>query len=164
MKKLIYFTLASLLFSNCTHRIVRTGYDISKSDYRYCNIAIRKEIPVADTTMFKIGEIRLGETGFAVACSEQHAIDILRSEACALNADVIFITEENRPDLWSSCYRCKAVFYKYKNREQDQLIQSDEVYRNASIEQRVSRDRKRNTAIIVGSVISGLLIGLLLTL
>lgn len=40
MKKTIYFLLISLLFTNCTHRIVRTGYQASKSDYKDCDVVI----------------------------------------------------------------------------------------------------------------------------
>ena len=54
----------------------------------------------------------LGETGFSVECSEGHALKILENEACAINADLVVINEETRPDVWSSCYRCTATFYK----------------------------------------------------
>jgi hypothetical protein len=111
-----------------------------------------------------IGEVKLGDSGFSVACSEEHAINILRGEACAINADLIIITEENRPDLWSSCYRCRAEFYRFNKSDNNKDIKSDEIYDPRNIQDRVSRDRLKNTAIAIGSTAIGFIIGLLLFL
>ena len=100
----------------------------------------------------KIGEIKLGESGLAVACSEAHAIKILNNEACAIQADIINIVEENRPDLWSSCYRCRAEFYKYKIAPVQ--IQSNELYNQENIKRRVSQDRGKNTVIAIMAAVA----------
>ena len=110
MKPIIYTLLIGLFFTSCSHRIVRTGYQVNKSDYENCDVIIKRNTEISDTVAIKIGEIKLGETGFSVACSEEHAVKILKNEACAIDADLIIITEENRPDLWSSCYRGLADF------------------------------------------------------
>lgn len=164
MKRIFYLLITVLLFSNCSHRIIRTGYQIKKSDYVACDVVIKKDTSFADTTATKIGEIKLGESGFSVACSEEHAINILKGEACAINADIIIITEENRPDLWSSCYRCRAEFYRFNISDNDKEIKSDDIYNSGEIQNRVSEDRSKNTAIAVGSVVVGFIIGFLIFL
>ncbi len=164
MKRMFYLLITVLLFSNCSHRIVRTGYHIKKSDYVTCDVIIKKNISIADTLVTMIGEVKLGDSGFSVACSEEHAINILRGEACAINADLIIITEENRPDLWSSCYRCRAEFYRFNKSDNNKDIKSDEIYDPRNIQDRVSRDRLKNTAIAIGSTAIGFIIGLLLFL
>ncbi|MHC1778335.1 MAG: hypothetical protein AB9834_23240 [Lentimicrobium sp.] len=131
---------------------------MDKSDYRECDIVIQKFIPVTDS-MLKVGEIKLGESGFSVACSEGHAMEILKNEGCALNANLIVITEETRPDLWSSCYRCKAEFYQLKSKIS---IQPDRQYEPEIIQARVSHDRWKNGAIMVGYIAAGIVFGLLL--
>ncbi|MBK6962510.1 MAG: hypothetical protein IPH20_00905 [Bacteroidales bacterium] len=156
--KLINYLILFLIITGCSHRIIRTGYQMDKSDYRECDIAIQKFIPVTDS-MKKVGEIKLGETGFSVSCSEAHAIEILRNEGCALDANLVIITEETRPDLMSSCYRCKAEFYQLKGKSD---IQTDRQYEPENIQARVSHDRGKNGAILIGSIAAGVLVGLLL--
>ena len=107
----------------------------------------------------KVGEIRLGESGFSVTCSEADAIEILKNEGCALKANIINITEETRANLWSSCYRCKADFYRYSNPEF--TAQNDKIYNSEDIKNRVSKDRGKNTLIVIGSVVAGFLFGFL---
>lgn len=162
MNKLFYFLIAVLLFSNCTHLIVRTGYKVKKSDYKTCEVVIKKNIVVSDTLAIKIGEVKLGESGFSVACSEEHAISILKGEACAINADLIIITEENRPDFWSSCYRCRAQFYQFNTKDIAQNVKSDETFNTSKVKDRVTNDRIRNTALFIGSGVIGAITGFLL--
>lgn len=69
--------------SACSHRVVRTGYDLKKKDYLDCKVSFKRQMLVEDQ-MEKVGEIKLGETGFAVKCSEAHAMEIMQKEACAL--------------------------------------------------------------------------------
>ena len=162
MKLLIYTLLIGLFFTSCSHRIVRTGYKVKKSDYENCNVIIKRKIELSDTIASKIGKIKLGESGISTACSEEHAIKILKKEACAINADLIVITKENRPDLWSSCYRCSADFYKYKKSKEKILTPNTVSYKPEKVKERVSKDWKRNTIVAIGSVVVGALLGLLL--
>ncbi|HEY4788630.1 MAG TPA: hypothetical protein VIH57_21415, partial [Bacteroidales bacterium] len=89
-----------------------------------------------------------------------HALEILKNEGCALHADIVNITEEIRPDAWSSCYRCRAEFLKYKN--SGTKIISDETYKSENVNNRVSQDRSRNTAMAIGAAVIGFVIGFLL--
>ena len=109
--------------------------------------------------MEKVGEVKLGESGFSTSCSEERALEILKKEACSLNADIINIIEERRPDVMSSCYRCRAEFYRYTDPEL--VIQSDESYHPAYVTQRVAKDKKNNTAMVVSGVVIGVLLGFL---
>lgn len=147
MKKTAFHLLILFLMSGCTHRIVRTGYQINKSDYKNCDIAVKKYMTVTDS-LEKVGEIKLGESGFAVACSETHALEILKNEGCALNANIVNIVEETRPDLLSSCYRCSAVFYRFKG--STMKYTDNEYYKTPEVEKRVGKDRTRNTIIGFG--------------
>ena len=80
MKRLIYALLIGLALSSCSHRIVRIGYYENTTDATDCDVVISKNVIVPDSVAKKIGNIRLGETGFSVACSEEHAIKILKKE------------------------------------------------------------------------------------
>ncbi len=164
VKRLICFLIVGLLFTNCSHRIVRSGYQIRKSDYVTCDVAIKRTTSIADTSATKIGEIKLGESGLSVTCSERHAISILKGEACAINADLIIITEEKRPDLWSSCYRCRAEFYQFNSTDSNRDLKSEEIYDDRNVKDRVSEDRTRTTVMVIGSAVAGFIMGFVLFL
>jgi|TARA_B110000977_G_C10711094_1_gene351316 hypothetical protein len=161
MKQIIYTLLVGFIFMSCSHRVLRTGYQVKKSNYKNCDIIIKKKTELSDTLALKIGEIKLRDFGISIACSEEHAIKILKNEACTIGADIIIITNENRPDLWSSCYRCKAEFYKYKALQPKKTIYNDFRYDPQEVKNRVSKDRKQNTIVAIGSVLAGILFGLL---
>jgi hypothetical protein len=159
MRKPIFYLILAVLISSCSHSIVRTGYQVNKSDYRNCDIAIRKNLFISDSLQ-KLGEIKIGESGFSVSCSEADAIEILKNEGCALNADIINITLEKRPDIFSSCYRCTAEFYK--NLNSSVKVQSDEIYKPDYVTDRTSSDRKKNTGLMIGALVGGFIIGFLI--
>lgn len=159
MRKPIFYLILVLLISSCSHRIVRTGYQVNKADYKNCDIAIRRNLNSTDSLQ-KVGEIQLGETGFSVSCSEADAVEILKNEGCALNADIINITNEKRSDLLSSCYRCNAEFYKYLN--SSAIVQSDEMFRPDNVNDRTTEDRKKNTGMIIGVLIGSFIVGFLI--
>jgi hypothetical protein len=116
MKRLIYFLIVCLFFTNCKHQISRIGYNVNtkSSSYVNCNITIKKFEIIPDSVATKIGTIKLSDSGFSNSCSEADAMVILKNEGCALNADFINISKETRPDKESNCYRCRAEFYKFK--------------------------------------------------
>jgi hypothetical protein len=123
MKKLVYLLIILLLFLiillqfiNFEHQISRTGYKVDTKSYLYvnCNIPIKRFEIIPDTVATKIGIIKLSDAGFSKNCSEEDAMEILEKEGCALGADFVNILKESLPDNESNCYRCKAVFYKYR--------------------------------------------------
>jgi len=159
MKNLLLSSLLLLTFASCSHRIHRVDYERGPSADPNCEVHINKYMAVTDS-IEKIGEIKLGESGFSVSCSEAHALEILKKEACALQADVVNITEESRPDLWSSCYRCRAEFYQYKNPAQKP--QTDTSFAAENVARRVNKDRKQNTVVMIFAVVTGFAVGYLL--
>ena len=162
MKHIIYLFLLIFLFSNCSHRITRIGYDKNKSSVQDCEVIIKKDPSYYNPKAVKVGEIKIGETGFSVSCSEEQAIEILKNEACVLQADLIIIKHENRPDFWSTCYRCQADFYKYSISIPSEVAQNDNEYDLEKVEKRVSKDRGRVAGYLIGSVVFAVLVLLLM--
>jgi hypothetical protein len=159
MKRIIQLVFLCFFFCSCSHRIVRTGYVSKQIGANECLISIVKNQTFTDSIAIKLGEIKLGETGFSTQCNEEDALVILRKEACSLEADIINITDETRSDVWSSCYRCKAVFYKKSSPMID--IKSDITFQEPYLDQRVNSDKKRNRIIFTSSLISGFFIGIM---
>lgn len=162
MKKMMILIIAGFMLGGCSHRIIRTGYEADKKNYQPCDVVIKTRVPVDDSLFVKVGTVELGETGFSTHCSEAEAIRILRGEACAVDADLIVITEERRPGFASSCYRCVADFYQFKMRELADLIEDDQKYDVKNTQSRVQADRSKNTGVIIGGFAIGFVIGLLL--
>ena len=131
--------------------IHRYGYQKRNSDTINCKISFVRFQNYSDSVATKIGSIRLGETGFSVNCSETDAIEILKREGCTLGADIVNVKEESRADLWSSCYRCRADFYKL--RDIKNILKSDSTYLPQNVKERVSNDRKRNVMIVGGLLV-----------
>lgn len=159
VKNLLVPVLLLLVFASCSHRIHRMGYEARPAIDGNCEVHISKFM-AANDSIEKIGEITLGESGFSVSCSEAHALELLKKEACALQADVVNITSENRPDLWSSCYRCTAEFYHYKN--PGQRPPGNASLSSQEVAQRVNKDRKQNTVVMIFAVVTGFAVGYLL--
>ncbi len=149
MNRTFPFLILIFLFSSCSHRIVRTGYSDVNPENSNCVVVIKKQM-VIPSTLKKVGEIKLGDSGFSISCSEDQALEILKKEACSLNAGIINIAEESRPDIISSCYRCRAEFYI--NVDDKMTYQSDKQYNSGNINNRVSADHVRNTFIAIGAI------------
>lgn len=148
--------ITMLLITSCSHRVVRTGYGNNKQTYYNCNVTVKKSDYPDNNNAVKVGEVKLGDTGFSVVCNENDAIELLKKEACSVGANLVIITDEKRPDLISSCYRCKAILYRT---EDIQNTETDQKYEQYEVNQRVKKDRKNNTVVIVGSVILGFTLG-----
>jgi hypothetical protein len=116
MKRLIYFLIIYLFFTNCKHQISRIGYVVNNksSSNVDCTIKIKKFEIIPDSVAMKIGTIKLSDSGFSDRCSEADAMVILKNEGCSLKADFINISNEKGPDNESNCYRCRADFYKFR--------------------------------------------------
>jgi len=164
MKRIfLCLVLLVIILSGCSHKIYRAGYDVKKGQYRNCDIAITRYMVVSDSVV-KVGEIRLGDTGFSSECGEADAIEILQNEGCALGADIINIIEEKKPNFCSSCYRYRAEFYIYKNPMAKG--KSDIFYNPEFVRQRDARDdQKKFFSSILGfglGMVSGSIMYLLL--
>lgn len=111
--RFVYLPLLAFLLAttSCSHRVVRTGYERQKTVPAECAINITKDTSVLECSS-QLGEIKLGDKGFSVFCSEEKALEILEKEACIIGANSVLIIEERLPSIASSCYRCQAVFLK----------------------------------------------------
>jgi len=158
MNRTFPLLILSLLLSSCSQRIVRSGYSKVNSEYSDCDVIIKKQMDIP-ASLKKVGEIKLGDSGFSTNCSEEQALGLLRKEACSLKANIINIVEESRPDLLSSCYRCRAEFYI--NPDAKTTYQTDNQYNTINVNTRVSADRTKNTFIAIGAVGLGCVIILL---
>lgn len=163
MNKLIYLPVFVFLFANCSHKITRS-YQQQPLEAAGCQVVVKKSLDVPEEVVTKVGSISLGETGFSMNCSENDALAILRREACSLNANLVVITFERRPDLMSSCYRCRANFYQANSDEVLEELTSDEPYKPVNLQSRVKSDRARNAGAIIGAIVGGIVAGLVVTL
>ena len=131
MRKFI-FILSFTFMISCSHTIT-TNYQVpaySKSD-NSCNPEILKAKNLFGLYVTYLGTIKLDESFTAInrkVCSESAAIEKLKSQACALNANLINITSEIKPGetippyQMSPCYRCIADFYAIDYNEQVKSI------------------------------------------
>lgn len=123
MNKLGRLTICFVLFLlvGCSAKITRYGYTVqdiqTNTQYSGCFMPIKKDFIYNKEEVEILGEILAGDTGFSTDCNEGHVLNVFRQEACALKADLINIIYERNTDIWSSCYRAKAQFLRFKDRE-----------------------------------------------
>ncbi|MDP2906009.1 MAG: hypothetical protein Q8O22_06905 [Candidatus Omnitrophota bacterium] len=121
-----------ILLAGCASVITRYGYDVkdisNKNAYLGCSIPIKKDLQYNKNDMEVLGSVKSGDTGFSLECGKGYVLGIFKQEACALGADLINITYERGFDIWSSCYRAKAEFLRFKDREKVKTLRSDAAY------------------------------------
>jgi hypothetical protein len=155
---------AAIFLSGCASGISRTGYRLagnqdSKAMPR-CPIALQSNIQYDKTSTLVLGSIHAYDTAFSVTCDEAYVLDIFCKEGCLLGADVVNITEEKQPDLWSSCYRAKAEFLRFKDRNQVSNLRSDPKYAPNLIIARSVKANQRTEELITAEVLGGILGGI----
>jgi hypothetical protein len=160
MKSIFLCCLIAFLFTGCSHRIARSGYQKQQVSGE-CDVIIQKDMAIPGDVATLVGGIILGETGMSFNCNEETAMETLKKEACSIDADLVIITKEKRPNLWSSCYRCKADFYRFSTPEAKLAYASHPAYDHSEVKKRVKTDRSRNTMIAIGAAATGFLLGAL---
>ena len=154
-----------VLLCSCSSGITRYGYELqdlnnlnSSAD---CRISIKDNMPYdkADTEI--LGSIKAYDTGLSVRCDEAYVLSIFCKDACALGADVVNITQERYPSFWSSCYRAKAEFLFFKNREQAKSLHSDWWYEPEMIVESSKETARRNKMAIEAGIMGGMLGGMM---
>lgn len=130
MQKIVFlFTFA--IFMGCSSTMTRQGYNLQNlpaNSNSQCNVPIKKKFPYEKEEVDILGKIRAGDSGFSVKCGEAYVLKQFQHEACALGADLINITDESRFDILSSCYRARAEFLRFKDREKAKKLVSDPLY------------------------------------
>src|ERR1041385_1967799 len=151
----IFLCFIALFISGCAAGISRTGYHLppnkTAKDLERCPIAIKAHWKYNTNDVVLLGSIHDYDTGFSENCDELAILDIFIKEGCMLGADVINITEENDPSIWSSsCYRAKADFLRLKERDQATNLVSDPQYVPEQIALHAETIRKRNNNALIG--------------
>ena len=153
-----------LLNSGCASGIKRTGYKLPKEQNAktlpICPIVIKSHAQFETGAVVVLGHIDAYDNGISVHCDEAYAFNLFAREACALGADIINITEEKQPDFWSTCYRAKAEFLRFEDREKAIGLLSDSRYAPDLIIDRSAKAGARTRDIIFASVMGGLLGGI----
>jgi hypothetical protein len=92
-----------------------------------------------------------------VDCDEVAILSTFVHDADLIGADLINITEESQPSIWgSSCYRAKADFYRFKDRDKVKDLVSDDKYEPSRVVARSSQYSKRSTEVLIGAAAGGL--------
>lgn len=130
MRKIVLL-ISLIVFIGCSSTMTRYGYNLqnlpANKDTK-CNIPIKKNFPYKKEEVEILGSIRAGDSGFSVKCGEAYVLKQFHQEACALGADLINIIDESRFDILSTCYRAKAEFLRFKEREKVKNLVSDPLY------------------------------------
>jgi len=128
----IFLFFAVILFAGCASKITRYGYGLQDMPDKYknfgCDIVIKKDFVYNKDEVDILGEIKAGDSGLSFDCGKKYVLSLFKKEACALSADLINITYERNIDLWSSCYRAKAQFLRFKDKEKVKNLESDAAY------------------------------------
>ncbi len=127
---ILFFTI--IFLTGCASAITRYGYNLQdipqKDSYVGCDIPIKRNFQYKKDGVEILGSIKAGDTGFSVKCGKAYVLGVFQQEACALKADLINITDESGFDILSTCYRAKADFLRFKDREKAKNLESDPVY------------------------------------
>ena len=161
MKKTLVLLIPCFSITGYSYKVTRAGYVDKPVTSPTCEVKLVRNYSFPDSTVTPFGRIGLHDSGFTTTCSEADAIALLKKEACSVGANLVNITQESRPDMESSCYRCEANFYKIDNGKFQ--IETDPGFTAQKISGRVSKDKRRSNFIRMGSVVMGIVVGLLTT-
>jgi len=151
--------VACVVAAGCSASIRRHGYAVPEGQPRAdCAMPIRND-PTLDLSGFDVvGRIEAGDGGFSTDCDEEVVLREFARDACHLGADLINVTEEKRPDFWSTCYRAKADFLRRKDRDGPPLA-SDEKYAPRDVHERAQETHRRNRDVILNGAAAGVVGG-----
>jgi hypothetical protein len=147
--------VACMVAAGCGASIRRHGYAIPDGQpLADCAMPIHND-PTLDLSGFDVlGRIEAHDSGFSTDCDEEVVLRAFAREACHVDAELINITEESRPDFWSTCYRAKADFLRRKDRAGAPLA-SDEKYAPADVRKRAQETHRRNRDVILNGAAAG---------
>lgn len=147
--RLLTFYLILFSLASCSPAVYRT-YDKNKKEEAVdCGLALVRVHP-HDSIAEKIGEVLIDDFGASVNCGEETTLNYIKNEACSVGAQIVLIREIHRPDEGSFCYRCTAVFYKYKPGATP--IKTNKYFDEMRIKKREQLDRKKQIGRTVGII------------
>ncbi len=162
----IIFCGIIVLLSGCAAGISRTGYKPPENKIATTPprpIAIQCNAKYDTNDVVVLGAIHAYDTGFSTACDEASILDIFCKEGNSLGADLIDLTEEKQPDFWSTCYRAKAQFIQFKDREKAKGLVSDAKFAPELVIERSVESKKRSRDLIMATVFGGALGAIIVT-
>jgi hypothetical protein len=114
---LILFTNLIIFLTGCSYKVTRY-YNVPENKTNKldceCKIVLKKDM-YGINCKYK-GRIKLDDSGVSINCTQKEAFEILKNEACILDANLINIVDFIEPGE-SSCYRCIADFYSIQYNE-----------------------------------------------
>lgn len=150
----------SLGAAGCAASIHRQGYTLPEdAELAACEMPIQSNAG-SDLNEFELlGEVEVADSGFSTSCDEALVLHRLVLEACYLDADLINITQERRPDSQSTCYQAKAMFLRLRDRSRRAQLASDDEYAAGLVRNRAEDTHRRNRSVISGAVVNGVVSG-----
>ena len=143
MRKPLLLVSVALLTA-CSHKISTNFQSAAPAPAdTTCNPEIRKKSDLFGLDAQYLGSITLDEPVVYMrrkVCSEEAAMDILKTNACNLNANLINITLEIKPGEdappypRSACYRCIANYYYVEINETSKPILKEDARKTISWE------------------------------
>ena len=160
----MFLGVAVILLSGCAVGITRTGYQLpagkTSKDLPLEAVAIQANVWYTTNEVDVLGSIHAYDNGLSTDCDEATVLEMFCREGHMLGADVIDITEESQPNPWTStCYRAKATFLRYKDREKAKGLVSDLHYAPALIVERANAATHRNN-VVLGAALTGGIVGM----
>jgi TPR repeat protein len=142
----IVFCCAAFLLSGCASGISRSGYRKPSgpppADIASRKIVIKSNVKYSPNDVVVLGSIHAYDTGFSTRCDEQYVLGIFCEEGRILGADVINITGEKEPTTWDTCYRARAQFLRFKDREMARGLASDAKYAPDLVAERAEESKE----------------------
>jgi hypothetical protein len=151
--------LLPLALCGCASGFSRHGY--TKPDLISAPITGDQPIVIQCNATFDnadvviLGEIRAYDTGISLKCEESYVLGVFCQEGRALGADLVNVTKESYPDLWSTCYRANAQFVRFKDRAKASALVSDAKYNPALIAERSKETFRENAMLFSGDLVFG---------
>jgi len=129
------------------HGITRAGYNFNSYTKSGCTVSFARELK-SDLKLESKGSISLTDKG-STKCSPKDAFDILRNEACELDANLVIVSNERMPDIGSSCYRCDATFYNVDSNFLATNYKVSDLISNEAIETLTSKSNTSSTILYI---------------
>ncbi len=153
-----------LLLGGCGTGIKRSGYKlpqyVESKDLPRCKIAIQCYPMFRKDDVTVVGTISSFDKGLSINCDEAAVLEIFCKEACSVGADIVVIKEEKHPDDWSTCYRAKADFVRFKDRAKAVRLVTDSKFAPDLIVSRSEASKQRSKEMLREAVMNGILGGL----
>jgi len=80
-----------------------------------CDLEIYRDPSYIKKSFEIIASISVDDTGFTLNCGLEETMKTIRDNACEVGADAVLITNEESPDIWSTCYRADATMLVFKD-------------------------------------------------